>query len=293
MTGGNGMPAGRGYVYGASTGHPSPTRATGSAPAAPLSAQLGASGTGAGRQPHLHVSRLQPHPDNVREELGDLGELAASIKAHGILQPIVVEPHPAKPGHFRIIAGHRRYEAALIAGLDMVPVTFRQPGGTAEELMLIENLHRAELNPMDKAEALGKLREKGRTVAEISRQIGLAEPTIYSYLSLLELDAASRARVRRGELAASEAMEAIRRTRKKRRRREGKPEMGGGQWEPDHFTAQHPLARRAQALCNGREHSMRRRVGRLACGECWETVIRDDERTVQATLAAQDGPAAS
>ena len=58
-----------------------------------------------------------------------------------------------------------------------------------------------------------------------------------------------------------------------------------GGWEPDHFTSQHPLARKAKALCDGREHQMRRRVGKHACGECRETVIRADERAVTAALA--------
>src|SRR5262249_4950959 len=180
----------------------------------------------------------------------------------------------------------------LAAGLDMVPVSIRQgrAGVAAEELMLVENLHREGLNPMDKAAAMGALRSRGYTAARIARSIGLTESTVGFYLTLLDLAPRSQARVRAGTLAAADAVAAVRRTRKQQRARDGKPAMGGGDWEPDHFTAQHPLARKAKALCDGREHSMRRRVGRLACGECWETVIRADERTVTAALAG-DGPA--
>jgi ParB family chromosome partitioning protein len=83
-------------------------------------------------------------------------------------------------------------------------------------------------------------------------------------------------------------MAAIRRTRQRQRKREGKPEMGGGEWEPDHFSPRHPLAKKAAAMCEARGHTMRRRVGKTACGSCWETVIRADERIVAETLAGQE-----
>lgn len=236
----------------------------------------------------LHVSRLKSHPRNVRDDLGDLAGLAESIRAHGILQPIVVEQAPMGGGQFLIIAGHRRYAAARKAGLDMVPVTFREPREDVEpeELMLVENLQRSDLNPMDKAEAMGKLKAKGYTVARIAASIGLAEPTVYQYLTMLTLDEASRAKIRAGDVAMSTVTSAIRETRKRQRRREGKPQMGPGEWEPDHFTPLHPLAKRAAALCEAREHSMRRRVGKTACGQCWETVIRADERLATAAMEA-------
>jgi ParB family transcriptional regulator, chromosome partitioning protein len=240
------------------------------------------------KQPYVHVDRVHPHPGNIREDLGDLTEIAASVRAHGVLQPLTVEPYPGEPGHFRIIAGHRRYHAALLAGRDQLPVSVRLPraGVAYEELMLVENLHRADLNPMDKAEAMGALRDKGYTAARIAASTGLSDATVGFYLALLELAPSARAKVRKGTLSAADAVAAVRRVRKQRRAREGKPEMGGGEWEPDHFTPRHPLAKKATALCDGREHTMRRRVGRLACGECWETVIRADERTVAQALAA-------
>lgn len=179
----------------------------------------------------LHVSRLHPHPGNVRDDLGDLAGLAESIRVHGILQPIVVEPVPLGGAQFQIVAGHRRYAAARKAGLDTVPVVFREKREDVEpeELMLVENLQRADLNPMDKAEAMGKLRAKGYTAPRIAASIGLSEPTVYSYLMLLDLDEKSRQKIRRGEVAASTAMTAIRETRKRQRKRQGKPQMGGGE----------------------------------------------------------------
>jgi ParB family chromosome partitioning protein len=251
-------------------------------------APAGPAGQAAGGQGEALISRVHPHPRNIRSKIGVLEEMAASMRAHGILQPIAVEPHPDRAGHWQVIAGHRRLEAAKLAGLDVVPITLRQPdaGTLPGELMLIENLHREGLNAIDKAEAMGELRDAGYSVARISQSIGLAEGTVYYYLSLLDLDDKSRQRVRDGLVTAADAVAGIRRERKKQRKREGRAPVGGGMWEPDHFTGQHPLARRAAALCDAREHTMRRRVGRTACGQCWETVIREDERTVKATLAA-------
>ena len=94
----------------------------------------------------LPIARLREHPANVREDLGDLDELAASIRSHGILQPVVVQPNPAEPGTFLILAGHRRTAAAALAGLSTVPVTVRAAAGPkAIEIMLIENCQRHDL----------------------------------------------------------------------------------------------------------------------------------------------------
>jgi ParB/RepB/Spo0J family partition protein len=237
----------------------------------------------------VHVSRIHPHPDNIREDLGDITDMVASVKAHGILQPLVVEVHPELPGVYQLLAGHRRLAAAKRAKLDQVPVMIRAGNASEpEELMLVENCQRADLNPMDKAEAMGKLRAKGYANVRIARSIGMSDATVGYYLSLLDLDVKSQEAVRRGDLSAGDAVGAVRRVRAKSRKQDGKPAVGPV-WEPDHFTAQHPLARKARALCDARGHSNRRRIGKMgACGECTETVIRADERTVVLAMAQQD-----
>jgi ParB family chromosome partitioning protein len=237
-------------------------------------------------QPSALVSRVHPHPGNIRSETGDIEETAASITAHGILQPLTVEPMPGMPGHWRIIAGHRRLAAAKAAGLQVVPITVREPDGAEpEELMLIENCHRRDLSIMDKADAMGTLRSKGYSVARIARSTGFAEGTVYSYMALLDLDVRTRQMVREGRLSSADALAGVRAARKLQRKKAGRPAVGP-LWEPDHFTGQHQLARKARALCDAREHTGRRRVGKVACGQCWETVIRQDERTAEAALAA-------
>lgn len=244
---------------------------------------------GAAGQPSALVSRVHPHPGNIRSEIGDIEETAASIRAHGILQPLTVEPMPGMPGHWRVIAGHRRLAAAKAAGLQAVPITVREPDGAEpEELMLIENCHRRDLSIMDKAEAMGALKAKGYSVARIAKSTGFAEGTVYSYMALLDLDKRTRAMVRDGRLSAADALAGVRRARKRQRKRDGKT-AAGPLWEPDHFTSSHQLARKARVLCDAREHTMRRRVGKVACGQCFETVIREDERKVVIALMREEG----
>jgi len=226
----------------------------------------------------VHISRVRPHPANIRSDLGDLTELAASVKALGILQPIVVEPHPSAPGAFQVLAGHRRLAAAGCARLEQIPITIRFAArGEPEELMLVENCQRRDLGPMEKAGAMGALRGKGHTAARIAQRTGLAASTVSYYLSLLDLDAASQEKIRAGHLAAADAVAAVRIMRKSARSKAGIPPVGAT-WEPDHFTTGHPLARTARARCDAAGHTMRRRIGKIACGQCWERVIRQDEQ---------------
>jgi|HubBroStandDraft_2_1064218.scaffolds.fasta_scaffold22208_2 ParB family chromosome partitioning protein len=236
---------------------------------------------------HLPIDRLREHPANVREDLGDLEELAASIRSHGILQPVVVQPNPdpAEPGTFLILAGHRRTAAAQLAGIRSVPVIVRAAAGPkAIEIMLIENCQRRDLGPMEKAEAMGKLRRRGMSGADISRAIGLTSATVSYYLSLLDLDDSSQQLVRDGRVSAADAVGVVRATRRRARpdRRDARPKVGIA---AAHFSYAHPLADKARLRCQLAGHEAekygRDRAGyksKVACGQCWEYVIRADER---------------
>jgi ParB family chromosome partitioning protein len=139
---------------------------------------------------------------------------------------------------------------------------------------------------------MGALRNHGRTAAQIARRTGLSDATVGYYLSLLELDDDARKRVRDGHIPVGEAIAAVRRVRARQRQRRGAPRQGAV-WEPDHLDARHPLARKANAMCDAREHTMRRRIGKVACGQCWETVIRQDEQLAVRTLRAVPETAAA
>jgi ParB family transcriptional regulator, chromosome partitioning protein len=226
--------------------------------------------------PDIHVSRITPHSANIREELGDLTELAASIRIHGIVQPLAVQPHPARPGRYQLLAGHRRLAAAKLARLEMVPCVIRRTAAEparAIELMLVENCQRRDLSPVEKAEAMGALRNHGMTAAQIAKRTGLSDSTVSNCLALLDLDEATRARIAAGTVTVGSAIKAVRETRKAARDgTTGRPAQALPPW----FTSRHPLAAAAAALCG---HTRRPQVGQIACGQCWEQAIRDDQDT--------------
>jgi ParB family transcriptional regulator, chromosome partitioning protein len=242
--------------------------------------------------------KLHPHPGNPREKLGDLDGLAKTISRVGLLQPLTVTPHPGLPGDYYVIAGHRRLVAARRAGITDLPCVVRE-GGSLRRVMLIENCHREDLDPVEKARAMGAMRdgedgEEPMTATQIAQETGFTAAYVSECLALLDLDAASQERVRRKDLSVAEAVAAVRRVRAANRVRTGHADRGRAaslSWEPDNFTESHPLARHAEALCRDREHTLRRRLGKTrACGGCWETVIRADERRVIESSARNGAP---
>jgi ParB family chromosome partitioning protein len=162
----------------------------------------------------------------------------------------------------------------------------RRSIGTASaiQVMLIENCQRADLSPIEKAEAMGRLRDEERwSVTKIAKMIGVTDATVSTYLALLELAPPTQQMVASGRLPVADAVRAVRSFRARQAKASGRAdrrESTAATWEPDHFGASHPLARKAQALCDVREHNNRRRLGKIACGQCFETVIREDERKV-------------
>lgn len=152
----------------------------------------------------LHPGRYQP-----RRRMDDEGleSLARSIREKGILQPILVRPHPEKAGHFEIIAGERRWRAAGRAGRHHVPIIVRELGDAdALEIGLVENLQREDLTPVEEAEGLKRLMEEfGHTQEALSEHIGRSRSHIANTLRLLALPDAVRDMLHRGNLSAGHA----------------------------------------------------------------------------------------
>ena len=123
----------------------------------------------------------------IKEE--DLQELAASIKKHGVMQPIVIRPIDDEQHQYEIIAGERRWRAAQIAGLTEVPAIVRDLSDqVAIALALIENIQRQDLNPIDQAMALQRFHEEfGLSHQEIAETVGKARTTVSNLLRLLSL----------------------------------------------------------------------------------------------------------
>lgn len=136
----------------------------------------------------------------INEE--DLQELAASIKKHGVMQPIVIRPVVDDVYSYEIIAGERRWRAAQIAGLTKIPAIVRDlTDQVAIALALIENIQRQDLNPIDQAMALQRFHEEfGLSHQEIAETVGKARTTVSNLLRLLSLAEPIKDHIQHGQL---------------------------------------------------------------------------------------------
>lgn len=129
------------------------------------------------------IDRVDPNPDQPRQLMGDLTELKASIAEKGIIEPLIVRPRGERYG---IIAGERRYQAAVQLGLTELPVVVR-PADESEsiELALIENLQRRDLTPFEEAQGLAALAERFRyTHEQLAKRLGRSRASVSESLSL-------------------------------------------------------------------------------------------------------------
>jgi ParB family transcriptional regulator, chromosome partitioning protein len=138
----------------------------------------------------LPLDRIERNPNQPRHAFDEaqLGELAASIAVHGILQPVVVRP--LADGRWQLIAGERRLRAARLAGLETLPAVVREEddGETSLELALIENLQREDLNAIETALAYRELIDRfGLTHEAVARQVGKSRVAVSNALRLLDL----------------------------------------------------------------------------------------------------------
>jgi len=141
-----------------------------------------------GQPSRLPIDSIDPNPVQPRTGFPAerLQELAASVKEHGILQPLLVRPQGAR---FQLVAGERRWRAAKLAGLAEVPVIIQEvPDDRLLEITLVENIQRDELNPLEVARAFDRLtRELGLSQEEIAKRTGKDRSTISNMLRLLKL----------------------------------------------------------------------------------------------------------
>lgn len=156
---------------------------------------------------HIKLSEVAADPDQPRRHFDEVGleELSASIKEHGILQPIVVTP---KSGGYQIVAGERRYRAAKMAGLDKIPALVRTLSDQHKlELSLIENLQRRDLNVLETATAYLKLRDQfNLTLDQIGQRVGgKSVSAVSNTLRLLRLPESVRKALIEGKLREGQA----------------------------------------------------------------------------------------
>ena len=163
-----------------------------------------------GRAPRkVPIEFLKANPRNPRRAFSDeeLGELSASIKQHGVIQPIVVRPLRGAQDRYEIIAGERRWRASQRAGLHEVPiVTIDVSDSDALEIAIIENVQRADLNPMEEAQGYHALAaEFKRTPEEIAKIVCKSRSHVANMMRLTQLPADVQAYVTEGKLSACHA----------------------------------------------------------------------------------------
>jgi ParB family chromosome partitioning protein len=149
----------------------------------------------------IDIGRIKPNPHQPRKEFGDMTEMVASVSDKGILEPILVRSHD---GHYQIIAGERRYQAAKEAGLQRVPcIEVDVDARGMLEISLIENLQRRDLTPFEEAGAIQRLCDQFRyTHEEIAQKLGKSRTVITEVLSLNKMPAEIQERCRQADITS-------------------------------------------------------------------------------------------
>ena len=162
--------------------------------AAPTGGEDGDQSAKVGKLVMLSVDKIHPHPDNPRKDLGDLTELAESIKANGVLQNLTVVKRYGEIskeffGTYTVIIGHRRLAASKLAGLTEVPcVIVDMTPAEQFATMMVENVQRSDLTVYEQAQGFQTMLDLGGTVEEVARQTGFSQTTVRNRLKLMKLD---------------------------------------------------------------------------------------------------------
>ena len=248
-------------------------------------------GTPVGRM--VAIDLLDPNPNQPRQVMGDLSELIASISEKGVIEPLIVRQRGER---YQIIAGERRYQASVQAGIRELPVIVRDADDTEIlELALIENLQRKDLTPFEEAEALHGLAERcGYTHEDLARRLGRSRTTVTESLALMQMPDEVRNLCRLADISSkSLLLQVVRQdtpqkmvalvekiaqqggaTRQEVRQAVARPKAG----RPKHFTFAY---RPPTKLFNLRLSFARTRVTRDEVIEALEAIIRDLRKTAK------------
>lgn len=167
--------------------------------------------TSAPRRPDLQVpiEKIVPNPDQPRRQFSEeaLQELAASIREKGVIQPLIVRANPRKEGSYEIVAGERRWRASQIAQLHKLPVIVREfTDAEVLEVAIIENIQRADLNPVEEAQGYKQLMERfGHTQEKLAEALSKSRSHIANLMRLLTLPEPVLGFLREGQLSAGHA----------------------------------------------------------------------------------------
>ena len=165
--------------------------------------------TNVGQETKIPIANLKPSPSQPRRlfNKNSINELADSIKAKGLVQPLVVRPSPSDSNSYEIIAGERRWRAAQIAQLHEVPVVIRNFNDTeALEIAIIENVQRSDLSPIEEAAGYKRLIENhGHTQEDLSAIVGKSRSHIANIIRLLSLPQSIQDMITEGKISSGHA----------------------------------------------------------------------------------------
>lgn len=227
----------------------------------------------------IPLSHITADPDQPRKTFRNIGELAKSLKEVGLKQPITVRPNPVRDGHYILMYGERRYRAAeqnlwLTIGA-IVRYGVKDAAILADQLT--ENSQREDLDPIEEARGLRAYMRihKIATYQEAGERLGHSLAWAANRGALLSLDEDDQMKVSKGQLSILDAAKKSREIRGITRKSRKPAPL------PPHFSQDHPLAGHARARCRAQMRidgtsSHKQLDGGVACGECWEQVIRQD-----------------
>jgi ParB/RepB/Spo0J family partition protein len=217
----------------------------------------------------IPIDQLRENPRNVRQTFEGIEELADSIRARGIQQPIIVNQVNASTTYV-VTDGHRRLRAAHLARVPVIPciVTTGQDARSVRATMLAAAMHQ-QLAPIEQARAFKQCRDDGMLVPEIARSTGYSQTLIKNRLLLLELPAEAQQMVEDDELTIGAATQLAKDVRAKRTGTAA-TKTTRARW----FTHTHRLARYVSLRCD--HGDSRQVIGGVGCGQCWQDVITAD-----------------
>ena len=175
-----------------------------------VEALAASSGTPIGRM--VPIAHVDPNPNQPRQVMGDLSELMASIVEKGIIEPLIVRQ---RGGRYQIVAGERRYQAAVQVGVAEIPVVIRDvDDGELIEIALVENIQRKDLTPFEEAEALHALADRfAYTHEKLARRLGKSRTSVTESLSLSGMPEAVKRLCRLADITSkSMLLEVVRQT---------------------------------------------------------------------------------
>lgn len=230
----------------------------------------------------IPLSWVEPGPNRRGADVGDVSDLAVSMSSLGQMMPVLVEQLGER--RFRLIEGHRRRKAAQLAGLTHLDAVLRGHLGDADRTLrqLAIQTHAKAFEPIAEARALHDLMwTYGMSREEIGRKLGRTPTWVRDRIALLQLTEQEQEQVEQRILPLGDALA---RVRVRRDTRDGRAPAGpraARASRDEHFVDAHPLAPAARARCRDAGHTRTERfvLGGVACGDCWEQTIRDDERS--------------